>query len=83
MKGTEVQLSSFLIVTLDGNGWVDLRLGCFNHGDRTASNHLLVHQGKSGRFGEEKSLAFAENLNPDHPANSLVAILTELPLPVS
>ena len=70
-------------MTLDGSEWVDSRLGCSNHGERTASNHILIHQSRSGHFGEEKSLALAENRNPDHPANSFVAILTELSLPVS
>ena len=63
-------------MTLDGSEWVDSRLGCFNHVERTASNQLLVHQSWSGRFGEKKSRALAENRNPDHPANSLVVILT-------
>jgi hypothetical protein len=76
MKGTEIELYSFLTVTLDGSELVGLRLVWFNYREIISGNRLWGPQSQPGRFEEVKSLASAENGTPDRPASSFVTILT-------
>jgi hypothetical protein len=80
--GVEVQLHTFLTPALDGGEWSAHPLAAFSQ-EKSPQYPLDRRQGGPqswcGCGGEEKNPFLNWELNPAHPAHSLVIALTELP----
>jgi hypothetical protein len=82
--GAEVHLHSFLTSAPDGDEWSPSRPGRLTSQKEpwyALKKRLGGSQSRSGRFGEEKSLASTLMRTPNRPARSLVSTPTTLSRP--